>query len=199
PLATIASAVSLTSCSLTSQPKWFQLFQPIGGVRARPCSAPWTAELALGMESEKRSGAISRDVNGGRTGGSRSGGPSVREWTVVDVQHGQSLEMCDEPPGEVAVIPLFRRCPQHLGEGAHPGKHHVLRSLRVGDVFGPQLSLSPEHMSPRARESASVRAGSPATGSSAPRRRRYGSSVPGTTPSLPSARSDRSGRSRLRD
>src|SRR5213075_2763805 len=36
PLATIASAVSLMSWTLTSQPKWFQLFQPIGGVRARP-------------------------------------------------------------------------------------------------------------------------------------------------------------------
>src|SRR5216110_3204143 len=38
PLA-IASAVSLISCALTSQPKWFQLFQPIGGVRATPLSS----------------------------------------------------------------------------------------------------------------------------------------------------------------
>src|SRR5438270_79780 len=39
PLATIASAVSLISWALTSQPKWFQLFQPVGGVRARPLSS----------------------------------------------------------------------------------------------------------------------------------------------------------------
>src|SRR5437588_11087346 len=39
PLATIASAVSLISWAHTSQPKWFQLFQPVGGVRARPLSS----------------------------------------------------------------------------------------------------------------------------------------------------------------
>src|SRR5947208_11405873 len=39
PLATIPSAVSLISWALTSQPKWFQLFQPMGGVRARPLSS----------------------------------------------------------------------------------------------------------------------------------------------------------------
>src|SRR2546423_13885147 len=38
PLA-MASAVSLMSCALTSHPKWFQLFQPIGGVRARRLSS----------------------------------------------------------------------------------------------------------------------------------------------------------------
>src|SRR5574341_276585 len=32
----MASAVSRMSCSLTSQAKWFQLFHPMGGVRARP-------------------------------------------------------------------------------------------------------------------------------------------------------------------
>src|SRR5256885_13203694 len=35
PLLARASAVSLMSCALTSHPKWFQLFHPIGGVRAR--------------------------------------------------------------------------------------------------------------------------------------------------------------------
>src|SRR5213082_2536708 len=39
PLLAIASAVSLMSCALTSHPKWFQLFQPIGGVRARRLSS----------------------------------------------------------------------------------------------------------------------------------------------------------------
>ena len=32
----MASAVSRTVWSSTLSPKWFQLFQPIGGVRARP-------------------------------------------------------------------------------------------------------------------------------------------------------------------
>src|ERR1700730_8512344 len=39
PLATIASAISLINCSLTLQPNLFQLFQPIGGVRASPLSS----------------------------------------------------------------------------------------------------------------------------------------------------------------
>ena len=38
PLAAIASATSRMSFALTSQPKWFQLFHPIGGVRASPLS-----------------------------------------------------------------------------------------------------------------------------------------------------------------
>jgi hypothetical protein len=42
PLVTSASAVSLISSSLTLQPKWFQLFHPIGGsereARWRRCS-----------------------------------------------------------------------------------------------------------------------------------------------------------------
>src|SRR6185295_16077995 len=46
PLETMASAVSRISCSLTSQPKWFQLFQPIGGVRARPLSRERPAQRA---------------------------------------------------------------------------------------------------------------------------------------------------------
>src|SRR5438309_11384238 len=39
PLATIASAISLINCSLTLHPNLFQLFQPIGGVRASPLSS----------------------------------------------------------------------------------------------------------------------------------------------------------------
>src|SRR5271157_3448696 len=38
PLATMASADSRITLSLTLHAKWFQLFQPIGGVRARPVS-----------------------------------------------------------------------------------------------------------------------------------------------------------------
>src|SRR6266700_4962938 len=50
PLDTIASASRLISASLgvpVPQPKWFQLFQPIGGVRAKPLPLPrgWTLWL----------------------------------------------------------------------------------------------------------------------------------------------------------
>ena len=45
PLAAIASAISRMSFALTSQPKWFQLFHPIGGVRARPLS--WRAAVRV--------------------------------------------------------------------------------------------------------------------------------------------------------
>src|SRR5260370_7241288 len=38
PLLTMASAADLTRSSVTLQPKRFQLFQPMGGVRARPFS-----------------------------------------------------------------------------------------------------------------------------------------------------------------
>jgi len=54
--------------------------------------------------------------------------------------------MCGQPPGKVGVVTRLARRPQHFGEGAQPGKHHVFRPLRVGDVFGPQLSLGPEHV-----------------------------------------------------
>src|SRR5207237_9690413 len=49
PLLAKASAVSLMSCALTSQPKWFQLFHPIGGVRARRLSrerAGWCTTMS---------------------------------------------------------------------------------------------------------------------------------------------------------
>ncbi len=47
PEATIASAVSRTVCSLTSQANLFQLFQPIGGVRARPFGALFTTSCVV--------------------------------------------------------------------------------------------------------------------------------------------------------
>src|ERR1043165_6063094 len=59
PLVTIASAISLISFSLTLQPNLFQLFQPIGGVLARPLSCP----LALVQQQAKnKTTAISVSV-----------------------------------------------------------------------------------------------------------------------------------------
>src|SRR5689334_12730350 len=49
PLVTIASAMSLISFSLTLQANLFQLFQPIGGVLARPLSCA----LALDQQQAK--------------------------------------------------------------------------------------------------------------------------------------------------
>src|SRR6266852_501579 len=50
PLATIASAISLINCSLTLQANLFQLFQPIGGVRARPLPTARALVRAPGSE-----------------------------------------------------------------------------------------------------------------------------------------------------
>src|SRR6185369_11313532 len=52
PLVTIASAISLISFSLTLQANLFQLFQPIGGVFARPLSCACT--LVPQQASNKR-------------------------------------------------------------------------------------------------------------------------------------------------
>src|SRR6266576_4222097 len=66
----------------------------------------------------------------GDEGGAQACGLSVRDPTVVYVQHRQPLEMSGEPPGKVGVVPALARRPQHFGEGTQPGEDHVLRSLR---------------------------------------------------------------------
>src|SRR6185369_13691645 len=55
PLDTIASAISLIRFSLTLQANLFQLFQPIGGVLARPLSCACT----LVQQAMKKTTAIS--------------------------------------------------------------------------------------------------------------------------------------------
>src|SRR5215475_10748702 len=49
PLETMASAMDLIMSSSTLQPNLFQLFQPMGGVRATPLSRAWEvcAEIAM--------------------------------------------------------------------------------------------------------------------------------------------------------
>ena len=47
PELTIASAVSRTICSFTLQANLFQLFQPIGGVSARPFGALLTTSCVV--------------------------------------------------------------------------------------------------------------------------------------------------------
>src|SRR6266403_4509107 len=59
PLVTRASAADLTRSSLTLQAKRFQLFQPMGGVRARPFSRAWAdgmqKRIPKKRESERQS------------------------------------------------------------------------------------------------------------------------------------------------
>ena len=45
PLLTIASAICRISVSLMLQPKVFQVFQPIGGVRATPLSSACASDV----------------------------------------------------------------------------------------------------------------------------------------------------------
>src|SRR3954468_15119583 len=63
PELTIVSAVCWTSCSLTLQPKAFQSFQPIGGVRARPLfSATAGAAGRTRTDTEKTDAQKSRST-----------------------------------------------------------------------------------------------------------------------------------------
>src|SRR5208282_2765748 len=57
PLVTTASAISLISFSLTSQPNLFQLFQPMGGVRANPFS-----KARAGAKAKRKHAASQRVV-----------------------------------------------------------------------------------------------------------------------------------------
>src|SRR5258708_6800025 len=71
PLAAMASAVSRISCSLTLQPKWFQEFQPMGGVRARPLSsraagAAPNAAAAQHRARARRMAGLERNLVAGR-------------------------------------------------------------------------------------------------------------------------------------
>src|SRR5437870_1264896 len=139
PLATIASAASLISCSLTLQPKWFQLFHPIGGVRASPLSRaaraprPGPGATTGAMSSTASNGLARRECTEAFSLVSRA---LVLERVVIHVQHGEPREMRGEPCQEVRVALSLARRPQHLRERARPRERHVLRPFRVGDVFG---------------------------------------------------------------
>ena len=55
PLETMASAACLMRSSLTLQANLFQLFQPMGGVRASPLSS---AGISLGMARMPKTNAV---------------------------------------------------------------------------------------------------------------------------------------------
>src|SRR4051812_47873312 len=66
PEAAIASAVSRTVCSFTLQANLFQLFQPIGGVRASPFGAlmttSWVVSASAG-EATTLAASVSHRAN----------------------------------------------------------------------------------------------------------------------------------------
>src|SRR5882762_7793490 len=129
PLATIASAVSLINCSLTLQPKWFQLFHPMGGVRASPLSrtarevGPGLGATTGAMSSTASNGLARRECTEAFSLVSRA---LVLERVVIHVQHGEPLEMRGEPCQKVRVTLVLSRRPQHLGERARPRERHIL-------------------------------------------------------------------------
>src|SRR2546421_9689775 len=54
PVLTSASAISLINFSLTLQPNLFQLFQPIGGVRASPLSSARASDALTHATTNER-------------------------------------------------------------------------------------------------------------------------------------------------
>src|SRR4051812_47411293 len=58
PELTIASALSRTICSFTLQANLFQLFQPIGGVSARPLGALFTTSCVVSAATAEENPAI---------------------------------------------------------------------------------------------------------------------------------------------
>src|SRR5271169_127264 len=78
PLAAIASAVSLTRLSLHLSANVFQVFQPIGGVRARPSNLSARAVAAASAAHATRQGiAFIEGVLGGCLLGPGRGARSV--------------------------------------------------------------------------------------------------------------------------
>src|ERR1044072_1655634 len=72
PLETIASAVSRISDSLTSQPKWFQLFHPIGGVSATRLGGAYAGAQTIGVSEKGQLGVVrvrALPINPGRDWG----------------------------------------------------------------------------------------------------------------------------------
>jgi hypothetical protein len=64
PELTIASALLRTICSFTLQANLFQLFQPIGGVRARPFGPfPMTSWVVSAVAAEVTLASANRQAN----------------------------------------------------------------------------------------------------------------------------------------
>ena len=74
----MASAASRTTCSFTSQWNRFQLFHPIGGVRARESEA--TAGLAAVTSPTSRNAAQTRGVDTLAALSPSWSAPTARAW-----------------------------------------------------------------------------------------------------------------------
>ena len=66
PVLTIASAIWRISVSLMLQPKVFQVFQPIGGVRATPLSSAWAVSWSDDRVGRHRGERERQDADDGR-------------------------------------------------------------------------------------------------------------------------------------
>src|SRR5438477_11253715 len=86
PPLTIASAVSLMSCALTSHPKWFQLFQTIGGVRASLLSSGRAGWCATASPKPRHMNVVNRGNTEQLLSGVRGQGSGVRRLTRVTCQ-----------------------------------------------------------------------------------------------------------------
>src|SRR5215213_1978951 len=99
PLVTIASAISLISFSLTLQANLFQLFQPIGGVLARPLSRART--------SVKQNAKSSSDA-------------TLRYLFIFVLEASPPLQQRGQAPLPDLFIPLRRMEKNKSGRGACP-------------------------------------------------------------------------------
>src|SRR6266852_2032991 len=132
PLAAMAFAVSRISCAETLHPKWFQLFQPIGGVRARPLSSGAVEGTALAPKtsrasSRRRGWTIS--ARGLRLVEGVVGRAEERGGRVALVgEHGHAHT--DGDRGLLAVVGQALDDPlRHLPRGLRPGLRKDQREL----------------------------------------------------------------------
>src|ERR1700744_4753814 len=87
PLATMASAMARTSAAVIFPAKWFQLFQPIGGVAARPLDGTGATAAGSG-DSAARTDPVVRAAGSGEAKTRReevSGTASVRGHETTHV------------------------------------------------------------------------------------------------------------------
>src|SRR5208283_227506 len=106
PLDTSASAAARMSFSLTLQPNLFQLFQPMGGVRARPSPARASGAIRTGTNRAKPTRTSERMISPvaegaqNSTGAHHSSGGFFRTFLTAAHESRTLLSghvVCDHP------------------------------------------------------------------------------------------------------
>src|SRR5215813_9356563 len=115
PLATMASAMPLINCSLTLQPNLFQLFQPMGGVRASPLSV-----ARLPGAAARKTGAVNKNAASAR-----------RAMVCMEASRKNRSIIHESVPGSAfrRGSLLLRRAVEdhpHLFEGDQPALDHFV-------------------------------------------------------------------------